>query len=113
MTCLDAHKARVNFECAMMQMRTATDSRGLLVRLGPSDGRYGPQPLFDWLLDFAKKHGPNPRHVYLSSLPGGDDARVDPDGELTFARNLQLLVNAYVAAVEHAAATNRKTPEMG
>lgn len=106
MTYLDAHKARVNFECAMMQLRTATDSRGLLVRLGPSDGGHGPQPLFDWLLDFAKMHGPSFHRVCLSSLSGSDDRQLDPDAELVFARNLQLLVNAYVAAVEHVAATN-------
>lgn len=113
---IHAHDTAIDFECALMQLRKARDSNGLLIRLGPSMGEgHNPESMFRVLHDFVNRYGPNKITTYLK----GDAARgieLDPDGELTFARNLQLLTNAYVAAVEHSRVveyTNLKTPAMG
>jgi hypothetical protein len=108
--------AAVDFECALMRLRKARDSNGLLIRLGPSiaDG-YSARALFKCVYDFASKYGPHSITTYIKGTMSTGIEK-DPDGELTFARNLQLLMNAYVAAVEYERVrepTNLKTPVTG
>lgn len=109
-------EASVDFECALVQLRAkARDSNGLRIRLGPGLGKYSAEAFFEVLSSFIRTHGPGPNKTFLKGqIHTGIEE--DPDGELTFARNLQLLTNAYVAAVEHEAVAepmNLNMPEMG
>lgn len=107
------HEASTDFECALMQLRAkAVDSRGLRIRLGPPLGKYSAKALFECLNDFITRYGPHPNYTYLKGTLT-DGIAEDPDGELTFARNMLLLANAYVAAVEYervAEPMNLRTP---
>lgn len=108
--------AAIDFECAMMQLRKARDSNGLLIRLGPKlDQGWNPKGLFAAVSEFVERYGPHSNTTYLKGTMHTGIEK-DSDGELTFAHNLQLLVNAYVAAVEYDRVrepTNLKTPVPG
>lgn len=109
--------ASVDFECALLQLRKARDSNGLLIRLGPNrlEGGYSAKACFKSLFDFIERYGPHPNTTFLKGTVH-TGIEEDPEGELTFARNLQLLMNAYVAAVEYESVrepTNLKTPAQG
>ncbi len=92
------HKAMIDRECALMQLRKATDSRGLLVRLPVED--FTPKGIRKGLQRFAAEALATDEVAYLYGF--GEPSPEDADPELTWARNLQLLVNAYVASLEHA-----------
>jgi hypothetical protein len=81
---------RPELEQALTELRTATDSRGLLVRLcaKPLDLDY----VRDRMLEIAAcwfKHGPTSMFISASSMT--------PTGEECAARNLALLAKLYEA----------------
>jgi len=85
-----------NFEHALIGLREARDSRGLKIRLycGTS---YTAEGFRDALRELTSLPFSADRVRYLNNFQGDED----PNGELTFARHLQLLSNCYVAALEY------------
>lgn len=92
-----------NFEYATIELRQATDSRGLRVRLYRGTS-YTSAGFRDALREITSGPFSGDRVAYLN-MNGSEDDR----GELTFARHLQLLTNAYVAALEYERAATGKT----
>lgn len=86
------------FEQALMDMQcNAFDSRGLKILLFRGSS-YSASALREAVRNFSKDFMMYDRIEYRNI--GGDP---DPLGELSYARNLQLLMNAYVAALEYEA----------
>lgn len=94
--------AERNFENALIALRQATDSRGLRIFL--YRGAYTSSALRDALREITSAPFAADRVSYLNT-----DCTEDDRGELTFARHLQLLTNAYVAALEYERVTKRRT----
>lgn len=81
-------------EEAVIAIRDATDSRGLRIRLYRGSITSG--GFRDALREITSAPFAADRVKYLNNFEGDEDS----NGELTFARHLQLLANAYVAALE-------------
>ena len=88
-----SEEAAVNFEKAMIELRQATDSRGLRIWLYRGTS-YTAEGFRDALKELTSAPFAADRVVFLD---GGGDG----NGERTFARHLQLLTNCYVAALEY------------
>lgn len=88
-----SEEATRNFERSMSELRQATDSRGLRIWLYRGT-TYTAAGFRDALRELTSAPFSADRVVFL-------DAGGEGSGERTFARNLQLLTNCYVAALEY------------
>ena len=88
----EADAAERNFEVAMTAMSRAKDSRGLRIMLYRGSS-YTSAGFRDALREITSAPFSADKVVFFEYEPG--------TGELTFARNLQLLTNCYVAALEY------------
>ena len=88
----EADAAERNFEAAMSAMCQAKDCRGLRIMLYRG-GSYTSGSFRDALREITSAPFSADEVVFFEVEPG--------TGELTFARNLQLLTNCYVAALEY------------
>lgn len=80
------------FENALIDLRRATDSRGLRIMLAPSC--YSAESFRERIRRFADDWFKFDKIEYF-------DAPNSESGEITFARNLSLLTAAYLAALEY------------
>lgn len=81
-------------ESALIAIRGATDSKGLRIHLFVGD-EYTSAALRQALYDFTRTLDRN--DMVFVNVDGSEDQ----DGEVAYAHNLQLLTNAYVAALEY------------
>lgn len=99
----NAGNAGINFERVIVQMKQkAVDSRGLKIWLYRGTS-YTSEGFRDALKELTSAPFSADRVSYLNS-----DGSEDDRGEMTFARNLQLLTNCYVAALEYERAVRER-----
>lgn len=101
---LHSTDAARRFERALFALSQAKDSRGLLIRLYRGTS-YTAEGLREALRDMTTSAFTADTVKYVSL----DGSTEDRDGEVTCARHLQLLTNAYVAALEFEREVHRLT----
>ena len=77
--------ARADLERAYSDLRLATDQRGMLLDI---------RPISSSAADCRERLESHVRFMHSSRFIG-------PDGELAFARNMQLLLNVWIAALKY------------